>query len=51
MRMDCKSWKSWPRSKFVEHLKFVYPQLTHVADKTFLAMIKELKFVYDLEIT
>ena len=49
MRMDCKSWKSWPRLKFVEHLKFVYPQLTHVADKTFLAMIKELKFVYDLE--
>ena len=26
MRMDCKSWKSWPRLKFVEHLKFVYPQ-------------------------
>ena len=27
----------------------MYPQLTHVADKTFLAMIKKLKFVYDLE--
>ena len=49
MRVDCKSWKSWPRLKIVEHFKFVYPQLTHVADKTFLKMIKEIKFVYDLE--
>ena len=33
-------WASWPRHTFIEHLKLIYPQITNVADKTFLAMIK-----------
>ena len=37
------------RHTFVEHLKHIYPQISNIADKTFLAMIKDLKFEYDLD--
>ena len=30
-------------------MKLIYPQITNVADKTFLAMIKDLKFEFDLD--
>ena len=30
-------------------MKLICPQILNVADKTFLAMIKDLKFVYDLD--
>ena len=30
-------------------MKLIYPQITNVADKTFLAMIKVLKFEFDLD--
>ena len=45
----CENWASWPRHTFIEHLKLIYPQITNVADKTFLAMIKDLKFEFDLD--
>ena len=45
----CENWASWPRHTFIEHLKLIYPQILNVADKTFLAMIKDLKFEYDLD--
>ena len=45
----CVNWSSWPRHTFIEHLKLIYPQITNVADKTFLAMIKDLKFEFDLD--
>ena len=48
-RLLCENWASWPRHTFIEHLKLIYPQITNVADKTFLAMIKDLKFKFDLD--
>ena len=30
-------------------MKLIHPQITNVADKTFLAMIKDLKFEFDLD--
>ena len=45
----CENRASWPRHTFIEHLKLIYPQITNVADKTFLAMIKDLKFDFDLD--
>ena len=45
----CENWASLPRHTFIEHLKLIYPQITNVADKTFLAMVKDLKFEYDLD--
>ena len=50
-RLWCENWASWPRYTFIEHLKLIYPQITNVADKTFLAMIKDLKFKFDLDDT
>ena len=40
----CENWASWPRHTFVEHLKLIRPQISKMADKTFLAMIMDLKF-------
>ena len=47
--IGCENWASWPRHTFVEHLKLIYPQISNVADKTFLEMIKDLKFEYDVD--
>ena len=30
-------------------MKLIYPQITNVDDKTFLAMIEDLKFEFDLD--
>ena len=38
-----------PRLKLAKHWKLVHPQLMHVADKTFLVIMKEPKFVYDID--
>ena len=46
-RLWCENWASWPRHTFIEHLKLIYPQITNVADKIFLAMIKDLKSEFD----
>ena len=43
------NWASWPRNTFIEHWKIIYPQISNVADKTFLAIIKDLKFECDLD--
>ena len=48
-RLWCENWASWLRHTFIEHLKLIYPQISNVADKTFLAMIKDLKFEFDLD--
>ena len=48
-RLWCENRASWPRHTFIEHLKLIYPQITNVADKTFLVMIKDLKFEFDLD--
>ena len=48
-RLWCENWASWPRHIFVEHFKLIYPQILNVADKTFLEMIEDLKFEYDLD--
>ena len=37
------------RPIFMEHLKLIYHQITNVAGKTFLAMIKDLKFEFNLD--
>ena len=46
-RLWCENWASWPRHTFIEYLKLIYPQITNVADKIFLAMIKDLKSEFD----
>ena len=48
-RLWCENWASWPTHTIIEHLKLIYPQITNVADKTFLTMIKDLKFEFDLD--
>ena len=32
-----------------EHLRLLYPQLSNAADKSYLEMIKEIPFQYDLD--
>ena len=41
--------RGWSRDKFVEHLQLLYPQLSNEADKSYLDMIKEIPFQYDLD--
>ena len=48
-RANCKNWRGWSRTEFVEHLRLLYPQLSNVADKSYLEMIRDIPFVYDLE--
>ena len=48
-RDSCKHWRGWSREKFVEYLCFLYPQLSNAADKSYLEMIKEIPFQYDLD--
>ena len=48
-RDTCKNWRAWSREKFVEYLRLLYPQLSNAADKSYLEMIKEIPFQYDLD--
>ena len=48
-RDDVQHWRGWSREKFVEHLRLLYPQLSNAADKSYLDMIKEIPFQYDLD--
>ena len=48
-RDSIKHWRGWSREKFVEHLRLLYPQLSNAADKSYLDMIKEIPFQYDLD--
>ena len=48
-RDTCKHWRSWSCDKFVEHLRLLYPQLSNVADKSYLDMIRDIPFQYDFE--
>ena len=48
-RDTCKHWRAWSREKFVEHLRLLYPQLSNAAEKSYLEMIKEIPFQYDLD--
>ena len=48
-RDGCKHWRGWSREKFVEHLRLLYAQLSNAADKSYLEMIKEIPFKYDLD--
>ena len=48
-RNSMKYWRGWSREKFVEHLRLLYPQLSNAADKSYLDMIKEIPFQYDLD--
>ena len=48
-RDNCKHWRAWSREKFVEHLRLLYPQLSNAADKSYLDMIRDIPFQYDLE--
>ena len=48
-RDSCKHRRGWSREKFVEHLRLLYPQLSNAADKSYLEMIKEIPFQYDLD--
>ena len=47
-RDTCKNWRAWSCEKFFEHLRLLYPQLSNSADKSYLEMIKEISFQYDL---
>ena len=48
-RDTCKNWRAWSREKFVEHLRLLYPQLSNAANESYLEMIKEIPFQYDLD--
>ena len=48
-RDSCKHWRAWSHEKFVEHLRLLYPHLSNAADKSYLEMIKEIPFQYDLD--
>ena len=48
-RDTCKHCRAYSREKFVEHLHLLYPQLSKAADKSYLEMIREILFQYDLE--
>ena len=48
-RDTCKRWRACSHEKFVEHLRLLYPQLSNAADKSYLEMIKEIPFQYDLD--
>ena len=48
-RGGCKHWRGWSRENFVEHLRLLYPQLSNAAVKSYLEMIKEIPFQYDLD--
>ena len=48
-RDSSKHWRAWSREKFVELLRLLYPQLSNAADKSYLEMIKENPFQYDLD--
>ena len=45
----CKNWRALSSEKFVEHLRRLYPQLSNAADKSYLEMIKEIPFQYNLD--
>ena len=34
---------------YTDNLRLLYPQLTNAADKSYLEMIKEIPFQYDLD--
>ena len=48
-RDTCKHWRAWSREKFVEQLRLLYPQLSNAVDKSYLEMIMDIPFQYDLE--
>ena len=48
-RDTCKHWRAWSREKLVELLRLLYPQLSNAADKSYLEMIKEIPFQYELQ--
>ena len=48
-RDTCKNWRAWSREKFVKHLRLLYPQLSNAADKSYLEMIREIPFQYNLD--
>ena len=48
-RDTCKHWRAWSREKFVKHLCLLYPQLSNAADKSYLEMMKDTPFQYDLD--
>ena len=48
-RADVQHWRGWDREKFVEHLRLLYPQLSNTADKSYIDIIKEIPFQYDLD--
>ena len=48
-RTNCKHWRGWSRTEFVEHFRLLYPQLSNVADKSYLEMIRDIPFTCDLE--
>ena len=46
-RDTCKHWRGWSRDKFVKHLHLLY-QLSNAADESYLDMIRDVPFQYDL---
>ena len=48
LRTRCSLWANWSRADFISALQAVYPQISHDTDKTYLDMITDLKFVYDI---
>ena len=48
-RESITHWRGWSRDKFVEHLQLLYPQLSNAAEKSYLDMIKDIPFQYDLD--
>ena len=48
LRTRSSLWANWDRAEFISALQAVYPQISHDIDKTYLDMITDLKFVYDI---
>ena len=48
LRTRCSLWATWKRADFISALQAVYPQISHDIDKTYLGMITDLMFVYDI---
>ena len=48
LRIRCSLRANWDRAEFISALQAVYPQISHDTDKTYLDMITNLKFVYNI---
>ena len=49
LRTRCSLWANWGRAELISALQAVYPQISRDTNKTYLDMITDLKFVYNIK--